>query len=546
MRCRYGCCRHSPRSVSGSVGDISPIVGSSLSMPRSLVRKTVGTGTDSGHSHPKRRCSTVLFRADKAAKRRQRRPFLVRRHKRAGLPRAVRRWTAVVFAVTVGAIGSHSRKVRLIVRTPSHTVLERPGSLAEQDVDRYVALVASLLNEQLADITATMRDVLYTQIGELRGDESLLNLLGASIEGNVETILHILQYDIADEHVEPPSAAFEYARRLAQRGVPVNALVRAYRLGQDHLLKRSFEAIQATIAEPAIAFCASQRFVSTTFNYVDWISQHIVSVYESERERWLENRSAVRAARIKELIGGKTADTDRAEENIGYSLRQRHVGVVLWIDEESVSDSGLSTLERWATTLGECLGSRGKPLVVACDRTSVWAWLPFGHRDTFDPAAVRVFAEADAAAPRIAFGEPVAGVDGFRETHRQALRAQALALAGGADPVIGFGEPGVAAACLLSANLPSTRAWVQRVLGRLALADDQHGRLRDTVRVFLAEGGSYTAAAERLTMHKNSVKYRVARAEEERGRPISDDRLDVELALLACRWLGDAIYTEPR
>lgn len=432
------------------------------------------------------------------------------------------------------------------MRTSSHTVLERPGSRAEQEVDRYVALVASLLNERLADITATMRDVLYTQIGELRGDEPLLNLLGASIEGNVETILHILQHDIADEHVEPPSAAFEYARRLAQRGVPVNALVRAYRLGQDHLLKRSFGVIQDTIADPAIAFSASQRFVTTTFNYVDWISQHIVSVYECERERWLENRSAVRAARIKELIDGKSADTDRAEENIGYSLRQRHVGVVLWIDEESTSDGDLSTLERWATALGERLGSKGKPLVVACDRTSVWAWLPFGHRDVFDPAAVRSFAEADSTAPRVAFGEPVAGVDGFRETHRQALRAQALALAGGTDSVIGFGEPGVAAACLLSADLPSTRAWVQRVLGRLALADDQHGRLRDTVRVFLAEGGSYTAAAERLTMHKNSVKYRVARAEEERGRPISDDRLDVELALLACRWLGAAIYTEPR
>jgi len=35
----------------------------------------------------------------------------------------------------------------------------------------------------------------------------------------------------------------------------------------------------------------------------------------------------------------------------------------------------------------------------------------------------------------------------------------------------------------------------------------------------------------------------VARAEQVRGRPIRDDRFDVELALRACRWLGRAVLT---
>jgi DNA-binding PucR family transcriptional regulator len=39
------------------------------------------------------------------------------------------------------------------------------------------------------------------------------------------------------------------------------------------------------------------------------------------------------------------------------------------------------------------------------------------------------------------------------------------------------------------------------------------------------------------------VKYRVARAVERRGRPISDDRLDVEVALLLCHWYGAAVLT---
>ena len=71
--------------------------------------------------------------------------------------------------------------------------------------------------------------------------------------------------------------------------------------------------------------------------------------------------------------------------------------------------------------------------------------------------------------------------------------------------------------------------------------DDQHSILRDTLRVFLHEGGSFKATAERLTLHKNTVQYRVRKAEESLGRPVGEDRLNVGLALLASRWLGAAV-----
>jgi hypothetical protein len=49
-------------------------------------------------------------------------------------------------------------------------------------------------------------------------------------------------------------------------------------------------------------------------------------------------------------------------------------------------------------------------------------------------------------------------------------------------------------------------------------------------------------------VHKNTVHYRVQRAEELRGQPISEVRLDVELALLACELLDTAAspYTVDR
>ena len=85
------------------------------------------------------------------------------------------------------------------------------------------------------------------------------------------------------------------------------------------------------------------------------------------------------------------------------------------------------------------------------------------------------------------------------------------------------------------------RAWVIETLGPLADDDGHSSLLRDTLRVFLQEGGSFKATAERLTLHKNTVQYRVRKAEESLGRPVGEDRLNVGLALLASQWLGAAV-----
>ena len=53
----------------------------------------------------------------------------------------------------------------------------------------------------------------------------------------------------------------------------------------------------------------------------------------------------------------------------------------------------------------------------------------------------------------------------------------------------------------------------------------------------------FTAAAERLGCHKNTVQYRIRRAEEVLGRSVRERRVDLELALQAARWLGSAVLT---
>jgi DNA-binding PucR family transcriptional regulator len=97
----------------------------------------------------------------------------------------------------------------------------------------------------------------------------------------------------------------------------------------------------------------------------------------------------------------------------------------------------------------------------------------------------------------------------------------------------------------LAGDLESARRLVATSLGRLAGDSEQAERLRHTVQVFLAEKGSYLATAERLHLHKNTVKYRVDKAMEGRGRPVAEDRFDLELALMACDRLGPAVLGPP-
>ena len=62
--------------------------------------------------------------------------------------------------------------------------------------------------------------------------------------------------------------------------------------------------------------------------------------------------------------------------------------------------------------------------------------------------------------------------------------------------------------------------------------------MRETVLVWLQEGGNARLAAARLTAHKNTIHYRVQRAEELLGHPLSKDRLGLELARTLAERVG--------
>ncbi|ORV19572.1 PucR family transcriptional regulator [Mycobacterium celatum] len=422
--------------------------------------------------------------------------------------------------------------------------------MADGTDDAVVAQAATTiigrLEDRLAELTRSTQEFLVSEIVDLRGDVQLLQLLRDTVSSNIDTFFSAVRNRIPVEHIEPPAAALEYARRLAQRDVSANALVRAYRLGHQEVLKTALEEIRASELDPKLSLAVYELIATVSFGYIDRISQLVVVTYQDERERWLERRNTLRALMVHKLLSGADVDIDAMTTAIRYPLKQNHLALVVWCRESERGDE-LASMERFVHKLAESLGARDSPLFISIDHVTGWAWIPLlGKAASDTPSRIREFASTTADAPWMAAGNPLPGIEGFRRSHQQALDARTVVTASETEvpQVITASDPGLAVAGLVADNAGAAAAWVGEVLGPLASPTEGDERLRETLRVFLRTGSSYKAAAEELHLHVNSVKYRVQRAVERRGRPIGDDRLDVEVALLLCHWFGPAVLRD--
>jgi DNA-binding PucR family transcriptional regulator len=335
----------------------------------------------------------------------------------------------------------------------------------------------------------------------------LLDSLSASVLDNVATVLRVLELQPDPAAVRAPAAAVDFARRLAQHGVPISSLLRTYRLGQATFQQLVLAEIgRANLDSTAVA-SAAEKLSTIAFAYVDRISEEVVVAYQQERDDWMRSRTAARSARVTALLADTVADLVEVEKTLNYRLGQPHVALVAWSTTAPAADR-LARIEKTVALIGQEAASPRAPLTVVRDESTVWAWLPRANL-----GALTVAAPEDVAI-RIAAGDPAAGAEGFRRSHRQARQAQLVALTADADAqraVTAWADVGAVA--LMCADRDALADWVQDTLGALADRDESMARLRETLSTFLATGGSFTSSGQLLHMHKNTVQYRVRKAE---------------------------------
>jgi len=398
-----------------------------------------------------------------------------------------------------------------------------------------LALLADELLADATDVVALVLEDIAATLPDLAHDPRVRELLVATVQDTVVAGLTVFRTRSPSLGVSAPPAGLELARRLAQRGVPISIVLRAYRLGQAAFQQELISRIAARSTSAAEVAAAARDLSSVAFSVIDSISEEVVAAYQAERDDWLRQRNAARLARVTSLLSTRATAVEDLETALGYDLAVWHVGAVFWCEPAVDEPLRLGALERQVSRVAAALGCSRGPLVVAADASTLWVWFPTSAAPVETITAA--VAEADTYA---AVGDPASGLEGFRRTHQQARQGQTIAVAADSASRLRVTAPSLLGPLALLAFDPSdAAAWVQSVLGELADDDDAHARLRETIWAYLSSGSSLAAAE--LHLHKNTIQYRIRKAEEARGRPLHDGRVDVEVALLACRLLGSTV-----
>ncbi|WP_039801617.1 PucR family transcriptional regulator [Nocardia araoensis] len=401
-----------------------------------------------------------------------------------------------------------------------------------EDVDTTIREVAGRVKADLDRLTSEMTAMFAEVIPEFRHDDEVRRLMIASTASNLTAILDMLILSISRDDITVPPAAAEYARRFAQHGMSLEALLRAYRLGEHMFMQRTIAVLRHAQTPADLALATTSRVAVLVNSYIDQVIEGVIDIYESERRRWDARSDSTRAAQIRAVLDTENLDVASAEEMLSASLRGWHMAAVVWVREPVAAS--IELLRAGTSMLAAATGKH--PLTVLVDEQNCWAWISSVGKPSLDADRL----ERDLRRRpgiRVAIGDPGAGLAGFRQTFRDAQRARSLALLADPDRPLTM-HSRVALSSLLIDHLPDAKAWVHRVLGDLMRDDETTARLRETVQTYLEARGSLTDAAARMHVHKNTVHYRIRRAEEVLGHPLTVNRLETEVALMVSEQLG--------
>ncbi|RUP05092.1 MAG: PucR family transcriptional regulator [Mycobacterium sp.] len=332
-----------------------------------------------------------------------------------------------------------------------------------------------------------------------------------------------------DPHdAELPAPTRAVARGAVQRQIPLASLMRFYRVTHELVWQWMWDRITATGADQAHQAAALRLATSWMFGYVDAALNLAEQAYEAEREAWLRNTAAARADAIEDILAQRERDQQRASKRLRYDVNRHHVGAVAWVEAVQEDADVQAALSEALGVIARELGGE-TILVHPVGPLSAFGWI--SHQSalgTFDFAAHPIKLPAGV---RVGLGEPGHGLKGFRCSHSEAANARRVAslLGARADVVTRYRD--IAVTALASCDAELAEAFVHRVLGPLAADDEATFRVATTLSVYLQENRSRVRAARRLTVHPNTVSYRVDQAQVILGRSIDTDSLDLAVAL---------------
>ena len=326
-----------------------------------------------------------------------------------------------------------------------------------------------------------------------------------------------------------PPEALALATTLVRRGVDPGDLVHAYLVGQNELWRAWMEELTHAARHRTGAGRGARAVLGAALQ-PRRLPRRAADAPRRPRARALDGRRA-RAPRqlVRALLTEGESDVAEASRALGYDLDRWVLAAVLW-ERPATTRAAARRLE--ARRRAARAAARAGAHVRAGRRRACGR----GSRTPEQPDLGRVAAALDGRAPRRArasrSARPAQGLEGFRLGHQEALRRAPRGrarrrdgrrpLRRGRGDLAAERRPRAAGALRPAHARPARRATTRRPSG--CARPCWPGWPRAATRA---------APPSALHAHKNTVLYRLQRAQQILGRPLDDDRGELELALTA-------------
>ena len=380
--------------------------------------------------------------------------------------------------------------------------------MAEQPWHELPPQVAAMLLPLLPELSAEIIEAVGTVPAYARPIEGDF---GVGVRAGVEQALAHLVREIQAAGPVPRSDVYHRLGRGEMRaGRSLDALLSAYRLGARVAWRRVVAAGEEAGLEPATLY----QLAEAIFAYIDVLSAESAEGYAMEQTATAGQAELARRRLVRLLVREPASESDLvvlAAREAGWELPRALAAVAI------AAPVGRAAAPALRLPIG-CLADQIGDLTCAI--------VP-------DPEAPGRRAELEhavsAAAARAALGTTV----GWPEAALSFARARAaLALGTAAEPLIAARD--LSGELLLASDLPLASEFAADRLAPLAgLSPGARARMTATLAAWLAEQGRLGAVAQRLEIHPQTARYRLARMRELFGDRLddADERFWLELAL---------------
>jgi hypothetical protein len=367
-----------------------------------------------------------------------------------------------------------------------------------------------VIGERLRARKDEIEQELLASVGAFSQDESVDPEYAVGLRDSVPIAL---EYGIecieSSERGAPllPTSLYGQARLAARNGVKLNTVLQRYISGYS-LLDGFLE--EAAVAEGVIGSPAYKEIRRVSSILIGRLVTDIGDQYQDEVGKLATSPESAQIRQIRELLEGERVDTTQ----FNYDFGGFHIGLVARGPDSATAIRGL------AQAL-DCV-----PLIVDPPDSPLWAWL--GRRAPPDISRVeKLISKRWPSKSSIAIGEIGGNLAGWRLSHHQAkagfvlnAKRNSCFFRYGDDPLL---------ATLISNPLLAESFRQMYISPLMAVSDG--AKFRETLRAFFAANRNRASAAVVLGVKRQTVAYRLKRAEKVIGYTVAERAAEIGVAL---------------